>query len=301
MKNGFKRNMLLLTVGFMLIGCLGLFAVSGEENTVREPEPASAAIGEAVPDLQQDAEEAALAVSIPGEAYVPEDTLALTQADPQTTEEEEEEEEETEAEGSAEQDPEDAEPSSESEAQEDQESQTGSGEPEDQKGGADQDARNTSESASGEEKLAAEDDSESAAGEEKPAAEDDSEPADGEENPAAEDDSEPADGEDEPAAENISESAAGDGEPAAGMEKTDDRPPFAGSVYVELINEGTLHYGDTVVLRAVVTAANRPYRIRWETGKNGIYSPAGEGETYSFILSKENAGLDYRAVLTAVE
>ena len=77
--------------------------------------------------------------------------------------------------------------------------------------------------------------------------------------------------------------------------------PFTGKAKIKLENDGEIYYGDTVVLKAVVTDANTAYQIRWEfydeddsewKAISGV-----NGDTYKFTLTEENAGLVYRVVL----
>ena len=75
--------------------------------------------------------------------------------------------------------------------------------------------------------------------------------------------------------------------------------PFTGTVEVELVNTGDLYYGDTITLRAVVRNANTAYAIRWESNDgNGWVEIKGEDkDEYKFIVTEENADLEYRVVL----
>ena len=66
-----------------------------------------------------------------------------------------------------------------------------------------------------------------------------------------------------------------------------------------MIAPDDLAYGDKVTLKAVVSDVNKPYTIRWEAFENGAWKKIGSGESYSFIVSEENASLSYRAVLVA--
>ena len=101
---------------------------------------------------------------------------------------------------------------------------------------------------------------------------------------------------------------AGDDETPDG-EKTEDEIPvvvpetFTGSVKVELVNKGTLYYGDEIILRAKVENANMPYELRWETLDGSEWKPIpGEtGAEYRFIVDEENAELQYRVVVITAE
>lgn len=78
--------------------------------------------------------------------------------------------------------------------------------------------------------------------------------------------------------------------------------PFEASVRIKLQNEGDIYFGDTVTLRALVEA-NADYTVAWEVF-NDEAEPGEDpwveletGETYTFIVDEENAGLIYRAVV----
>lgn len=108
--------------------------------------------------------------------------------------------------------------------------------------------------------------------------------------PSAEPTSEPtADPTEEPTAEPTSEPSA---EPT-------ERPAFTGTVEIKLVNTGDIYFGDTVTLRAVVRDANTAYEIRWECNDgNGWVEIEDEDELeYDFVVTEENAKLEYRVVL----
>ena len=68
-------------------------------------------------------------------------------------------------------------------------------------------------------------------------------------------------------------------------------------------NEGMLHYGDEITLKAEVRDANMNYHLVWEASDNdgrGWYA-VGSGERYSFFLNRENAGREYRVSVIAVD
>lgn len=86
-------------------------------------------------------------------------------------------------------------------------------------------------------------------------------------------------------------------------EATEEAPvAFAGSVEIELENEGDIYYGDTVVLRAKMTGANTSYTIHWEVWdeieEEWIVIEGENEETYEFVVTEENAACEYRVVLT---
>ena len=81
---------------------------------------------------------------------------------------------------------------------------------------------------------------------------------------------------------------------------------FTGEVEVKLENDGEIYFGDTVKLRADVRNANADYSIRWEVNREGSgdnwETIKGEtSSTYSFVVTEENAGYAYRAVLVVAE
>ena len=78
---------------------------------------------------------------------------------------------------------------------------------------------------------------------------------------------------------------------------------FTGRVGVRMLNTGDIYLGDTVVLLAVVVDANAEYTISWEVCKDGLNweAVAWGMESYSFVVTEENAGYAYRAVLTVAE
>ena len=78
---------------------------------------------------------------------------------------------------------------------------------------------------------------------------------------------------------------------------------FTGRVGVRMLNTGDIYLGDTVVLQAVVVDANAEYTISWEVCKDGLNweAVAWGMNRYSFVVTRENAGYEYRAVLTVAE
>ena len=77
--------------------------------------------------------------------------------------------------------------------------------------------------------------------------------------------------------------------------------PFTAEVEIELETKGDVFYGDEITLKAVVKNATAPYAIRWEMNDgSGWKEIKGETEDeYEFVITEENAGHDYRVVLTA--
>ena len=87
--------------------------------------------------------------------------------------------------------------------------------------------------------------------------------------------------------------------------EADEEPEFVftGRVGVRMLNTGDIYLGDTVVLQAVVVDANAEYTISWEVCKDGLNweAVAWGMNSYSFVVTRENAGYEYRAVLTVAE
>ena len=87
--------------------------------------------------------------------------------------------------------------------------------------------------------------------------------------------------------------------------EADEEPEFVftGRVGVRMLNTGDIYLGDTVVLQAVVVDAYAEYTISWEVCKDGLNweAVAWGMESYSFVVTEENAGYAYRAVLTVAE
>ena len=78
---------------------------------------------------------------------------------------------------------------------------------------------------------------------------------------------------------------------------------FTGTAEIRLENEGMLHYGDEITLKAEVRDANMNYHLVWEASDNdgrGWYA-VGSGERYSFFLNRENIGREYRVSVIAVD
>ena len=87
--------------------------------------------------------------------------------------------------------------------------------------------------------------------------------------------------------------------------EADEEPEFVftGRVGVRVLNTGDIYLGDTVALQAVEVDANAEYTISWEVCKDGLNweAVAWGMESYSFVVTEENAGYAYRAVLTVAE
>ena len=78
---------------------------------------------------------------------------------------------------------------------------------------------------------------------------------------------------------------------------------FAGTAEIKLMNEGMLHYGDEIILKADVRDVHADYRLVWEANDSddrGWYAVAG-GEEYRFILNRENVEREYRVVVYTVD
>lgn len=82
-------------------------------------------------------------------------------------------------------------------------------------------------------------------------------------------------------------------------EPTEEPVEFTGSVEIVLENTGDIYFGDTVVLRAVVTNANISYDIRWEVleGSEWVEIEGEDEETYEFVVTEQNCDKEYRVVL----
>ena len=78
-------------------------------------------------------------------------------------------------------------------------------------------------------------------------------------------------------------------------------PLINASVRVWLGNEGELYYGDTAVLYATVRGVpdGTSYTIQWQTdyGKGWVNIPGETGDSYRFVMTRQNVELPYRAVL----
>ena len=78
---------------------------------------------------------------------------------------------------------------------------------------------------------------------------------------------------------------------------------FNGNAEIDLINEGTLRFGDEITLEAKVQDANLSYRLIWEANDKddrGWYTVAS-GEQYSYTLTQDNYEREYRVVLYSVD
>ena len=101
----------------------------------------------------------------------------------------------------------------------------------------------------------------------------------------------------EPTAEPTAAPTAG---PTAEPTEAPAKPvAFTGTVEIKLVNTGDIYFGDTVTLRAVVRDANTAYEIRWECNDgSGWVEIRDEDELeYDFVVTEENAKLEYRVVL----
>ena len=106
-----------------------------------------------------------------------------------------------------------------------------------------------------------------------------------------------------PAAGDESEVPAEETTEVPAEETTEEEFVFTGSVAVRMLNTGDIYIGDTVILRADVSNANAEYTISWEVCEDGIHWETVKSgtEDYSFVVTEENAGYAYRAVLTVAE
>lgn len=106
-----------------------------------------------------------------------------------------------------------------------------------------------------------------------------------------------------PTAEDESEVPAEETTEVPAEETTEEEFVFTGSVAVRMLNTGDIYIGDTVILRADVSNANAEYTISWEVCEDGIHWETVKSgtEDYSFVVTEENAGYAYRAVLTVAE
>lgn len=82
-----------------------------------------------------------------------------------------------------------------------------------------------------------------------------------------------------------------------------DRPALTGTAEIRLMNEGTLNYGDRIILKAEVRDVNTDYHLVWEANDHDDYGwfTVGSGDEYSFVLNKNNVGREYRVTVIAVD
>ena len=124
------------------------------------------------------------------------------------------------------------------------------------------------------------------------------------EEPAPEATEEPApEATEEPAPEATEEPAPEATEEPAPEATEEPEFVFTGKVGVRMLNTGDIYLGDTVVLMAVVLDANAEYTISWEVCKDGLNweTIQENADHYTFVVTEENAGYAYRAVLTVAE
>lgn len=91
----------------------------------------------------------------------------------------------------------------------------------------------------------------------------------------------------------------------------EEEPAFTGSVRVERFTTGVLYYGDTAVLQAIVTNANKDYTLQWQVKENknlDIWTVlknddkyALNGDSLSVKLDEKDSERAYRAVLVVKE
>ena len=84
--------------------------------------------------------------------------------------------------------------------------------------------------------------------------------------------------------------------------KETEKPVFKGKVRIERKESSDLYENDKTTLVAKVTGANLSYQVRWEVQKvkndDSSWTKIGEGNETVITVTKENADLYYRAVLT---
>lgn len=92
-------------------------------------------------------------------------------------------------------------------------------------------------------------------------------------------------------------------EPTESREEiTEEEPAAPATVKIVLRTLGTLYYGDEVTLGVLVENVEGNYTITWQAKvAEDRWEDVEVGMTYKFILTPENASLEYRAVLTVIE
>ena len=95
------------------------------------------------------------------------------------------------------------------------------------------------------------------------------------------------------------------------VEEEEEEPAFTGNVRVEKLTTGVLYYGDTAVLQAKVTNANKDYTLRWQVKENknlDVWTVITNntkfilnGDTLSVKLDEKDSEREYRAVLVVKE
>ncbi|MBE5804845.1 MAG: hypothetical protein E7316_10090 [Clostridiales bacterium] len=110
-----------------------------------------------------------------------------------------------------------------------------------------------------------------------------------------------------PEVEPAAESKADPAENADTTDQPDEEPTEsldlepAGSVTIILRTAGPLYYGDEVALGALVNGVDGEFTLTWQAKVDADkWVDVGEGYTYKFILSPENANLEYRVVLNVI-
>lgn len=88
----------------------------------------------------------------------------------------------------------------------------------------------------------------------------------------------------------------------------DKETPFSGTASVVKITLGKLYVGNTAILKARVSGANKHYTIRWQTRKGGSWKTIVDntkytvnGKVLSVKLDKTDNGREYRVVLLVTE
>lgn len=92
-------------------------------------------------------------------------------------------------------------------------------------------------------------------------------------------------------------------EPTESREEIIEQEPAApAKVTIILRTAGPLYYGDEVTLGVLVENVEGNYTITWQAKvAEDRWEDVEVGMTYKFILTPENASMEYRAVLTVIE
>lgn len=79
-------------------------------------------------------------------------------------------------------------------------------------------------------------------------------------------------------------------------------PAPQGTVRIILLNEGPLYYGDEVALLADVDNVEDEHTLTWQIKvEEDKWENIAVGRTYRFILTPENANLEYRVIVSVAE
>lgn len=86
------------------------------------------------------------------------------------------------------------------------------------------------------------------------------------------------------------------------VEEVIEEPAAPATVTIVLRTAGPLYYGDEVTLGVLVENVEGNYTITWQAKvAENRWEDVEVGMTYKFILTPENASMEYRAVLTVIE